>query len=69
MFVETLEKNNKIIMQTMQMIAKNQAQIALAQSQIVSLANSSKNVYEDESQRRDKAFLCCILMGLGNYLM
>lgn len=34
----------------------------------MSLAASSKNVFEDESQRRDKAFLCCILMGLGNCL-
>lgn len=32
MFVDTLEKNNNIIRQTMQQIAKNQAQIALAQS-------------------------------------
>lgn len=64
MFIETLKEKNKIIKLTMTKIYSSQQQVALAQS-VIAPANQLK---DDESQRRDKAFLGSILMGLGNWL-
>ena len=64
MFIDTLKEKNKIIKLTMTKIYSSQQQVALAQS-VIAPANQLK---DDESQRRDKAFLGSILMGLGNWL-